>query len=80
MSQDKVYSTSTKENANGSRKSVQRHGVRIYQPFNIETNAQETNIFQRLIWQEHINPIFVAAQGNFAFVLADHAQYIKAIA
>ena len=38
-----------------------RHGVRIYEPFNIETNAQETNIFQRLIWQEHSNSTFIVA-------------------
>ncbi|MGB7340272.1 MAG: hypothetical protein WBC91_15345, partial [Phototrophicaceae bacterium] len=57
-----------------------RHGVRIYEPFNIETNAQATNIFQRLIWQEHINATFIAVQRNFASLVADHAQYMEAIA
>ena len=37
-----------------------RHGVRIYEPYNIQTNAQETNINQRLIWQEHRNMDFIA--------------------
>jgi hypothetical protein len=56
-----------------------RHGVRIYEPFNIQTNAQETNIHQRLIWQEHRNPIFIAAQRNFDVVLTDHYQYMEAL-
>ncbi|MGB7340850.1 MAG: hypothetical protein WBC91_18275, partial [Phototrophicaceae bacterium] len=57
-----------------------RHGVRIYEPFNIETNAQATHIFQRLIWQEHINSTFIVARHNFALLVSDHAQYIEAIA
>ncbi|GAB5492811.1 MAG: hypothetical protein Phog2KO_30260 [Phototrophicaceae bacterium] len=57
-----------------------RHGVRIYEPFNIETNAQETNIFQRLIWQEHSSSTFIVARHNFALQVADHAQYMEAIA
>ncbi|MEL6403348.1 MAG: hypothetical protein AAFR81_03200 [Chloroflexota bacterium] len=30
-----------------------RYGVTIYEPYNIETNIQHTNIHQRLIWQEN---------------------------
>lgn len=56
-----------------------RHGVRIYEPFNIQTNAQATHIFQRLIWQEYINSTFIATRRNFALLLTDHAQYVEAI-
>ncbi len=57
-----------------------RHGVRIYEPYNIETNAQATNIHQRLIWQEHRNMNFIAARRSFEFILADHYDYMEAIA
>jgi hypothetical protein len=56
-----------------------RHGVRIYEPYNIQTNAQETNIHQRLIWQEHRNMDFIATRRSFEFMLADHYDYMEAI-
>ena len=57
-----------------------RHGVRIYEPYNIQTNAQETNIHQRLIWQEHRNMNFMETRRNFAFMLVDHYDYMEALA
>ena len=57
-----------------------RHGVRIYEPYNIQTNAQETNIFQRLIWQEHRNPTFISKRGNFAHIVKDHHDYMALFA
>ena len=37
-----------------------RHGVRIYEPYNIKIN-----IYQRLIWQEHRNMSFNVARRSF---------------
>ena len=57
-----------------------RHGVRIYEPYNIQTNAPETNIFQRLIWQEHRNPTFITERQNFAHTVKDHHDYMALFA
>jgi hypothetical protein len=57
-----------------------RHGVRIYEPYNIQTNVQETNIFQRLIWQEHRNPTFISERRNFAHIVKDHHDYMALFA
>ncbi len=57
-----------------------RHGIRIYEPYNIQTNAPETNIYQRWIQQEHRNMNFMATRRSFAFMLADHYDYMEAIA
>ncbi len=57
-----------------------RHGVRIYEPYNIQTNVQETNIFQRLIWQEHRNPTFITERQNFAHIVKDHHDYMALFA
>ncbi|MEM9954515.1 MAG: hypothetical protein AAF846_23100 [Chloroflexota bacterium] len=57
-----------------------RHGVRIYEPYNIQTNAPETNIFQRLIWQEHRNPTFITERQNFAHIVTDHHEYMALFA
>jgi hypothetical protein len=56
-----------------------RHGVRIYEPYNIETNTHETTIYQRLIWQEN-QTAFVEARSNHRRILADHHQYMTLFA
>lgn len=38
------------------------------------------DIFQRLIWQEHRNMNFIAERRSFEFMLADHNDYMEAIA
>jgi hypothetical protein len=57
-----------------------QHGVRIYEPYNIQTNAPETNIFQRLIWQEHRNPTFISERQKFAHIVKDHHEYMALFA
>ena len=57
-----------------------RHGVHIYEPYNIQTNAPETNIFQRLIWQEHRNPTFISERRNFSHIVKDHHDYMALFA
>jgi hypothetical protein len=57
-----------------------RHGVRIFEPYNIQTNAPETSISQRLIWQEHRTPAFIAARQSFATVVKDHHEYMALFA
>jgi hypothetical protein len=56
-----------------------RHGVRIYEPYDIVTNVPKTNIQQRLIWQES-RADFVAARSNHRCILEDHHQYIALFA
>lgn len=56
-----------------------RHGVRIYEPYNIVSNIPETNVQQRLIWQEN-RADFVAARSNHRRILEDHYQYIALFA
>ena len=57
-----------------------RHGVRIFEPYNIQTNVQETTIFQRLIWQENRNPKFIADRRDFTHMVKDHHEYLSLFA
>ena len=56
-----------------------RHGVRIYEPYDIVSNTPDTNIQQRLIWQES-RADFVAARSNHRRILEDHHQYMALLA
>ena len=56
-----------------------RHGFRIYEPYNIETNTPETNIYQRLIWQENREE-FAEARSIHRHNLVAYHQYLELLA
>jgi len=57
----------------------QRHGVRVFEPYNMVTNAPETSIYQRHIWQENQSD-FVMARHGFAYRVADYHEYMTLFA
>lgn len=57
----------------------ERHRVRIFEPFNIATNTRETNIHQRLIWQEGTSQ-FIAARQQYRQVVEEFATYSELFA
>lgn len=48
----------------------QRHGVRVFEAYNLRSGACETNIHQRLIWQEG-NDKFVAVKASYRRAVKD---------
>lgn len=54
-----------------------RHGVRIYEPYNILTNTQEINIYQRQVRGEHLDSTFILAKYNYAKIVGEHYQYME---
>ena len=56
-----------------------RHGVQIYEPYDIVTNVQQTTIHQRLIWQEKRDE-FKSIRDEHRCVLQDHHQYLALFA
>ena len=53
-----------------------RHGVRIFEPYDLTTNAQQTTIHQRLIWQEKHDE-FKDIRDEHRRLLQDHHQYLE---
>ena len=53
-----------------------RHGVRIFEPYDLAINAQQTTIHQRLIWQEKHDE-FKSIRDEHRRVLQDHHQYLE---
>ena len=47
-----------------------RHGVHVYEPYNIHRDVQETQLHQRLIWQED-QPDFVALRSSYRYAIED---------
>ena len=48
----------------------QRHGVRVYEPYNIYRDMQETQLHQRLIWQENQTE-FVTLRASYRYAIED---------
>ncbi len=42
-----------------------RHGVCIFELYNIQSQVPETTLYHRLIWQEHRNLDFIIKRRNF---------------
>jgi hypothetical protein len=47
-----------------------RHGVHVYEPYNIHRDVQETQLYQRLTWQED-QPDFVALRASYRCAIED---------
>jgi len=56
-----------------------RQGVRIFEPYDLATDAQQTTISQRLIWQEKHDE-FKSVRDEYRRVLQDHHQYLALFA